>query len=347
VSAGATVLAEKQMQYRSLGRSGLKVSRLCLGTMMFGGPTDEKTSRVISAMAREAGINFIDTADVYHRGKSEEIVGRAIGRHRDDWILATKVGSRFHPEDANQTGLSRRWITRQLDASLKRLGTDCIDIYYFHRDDRATALEETVSAIGDAIRAGKVRYFGLSNFRAWRHAEVVRVCDAHGVDRPIASQPYYNALNRMPETEILKACDHYGIGVVPYSPVARGVLTGKYKPGAEPRKGTRAGRADVRMMQTEFREESLAIAQAVVAHAKKRGMSPVHFAVNWVLANPLVTAAIAGPRTASQMKDYLGVFKHEWSADDEALIDGLVAPGHPSTPGYNDPGYPLEGRPIG
>ena len=334
------------MEYRSLGRSGLKVSRLCLGAMMFGGPTDEKTSRLITDMAREAGINFIDTADAYHRGKSEEVVGRAIGRQRDDWILATKIGQPADAKDPNQRGLTRRWIMRQLDASLKRLGTDCIDIYYFHREDLNTALEETVSAIGDAIRAGKVRYFGLSNFRAWRHAEVVRLCDALGVDRPIASQPYYNALNRMPETEILKACAHYGIGVVPYSPVARGVLTGKYMPGAQPRKGTRAGRADVRMMQTEFREESLAIAQAVVAHAKKRGMSPVHFAVNWVLANPLVTATITGPRTASQMKDYLGVFKHEWTADDEALIDGLVAPGHPSTPGYNDPGYPLEGRPV-
>lgn len=335
------------MQYRTLGRSGVTVSRLCLGAMMFGGQTDERTARLIIDLAGDAGINFIDTADAYHGGRSEEVVGRALKRRRDDWILATKVGQPFHPEDPNQRGLSRRWISKQLDASLKRLATDYVDIYYFHREDLATDLAESVRAIGDAIRAGKVRYFGLSNFRAWRHAEVVRLCDALGVDRPLASQPCYNALNRMAETELLPACARYGIGVVPYSPVARGVLTGKYKPGAAPRKGTRAGRADVRMMQTEFREESLAVAETIVAHARARGLSPVAFAVNWVLANPLVAATIAGPRTASQMKDYLGVFKHAWSAEDEALVDSLVAPGHPSTPGYNDPAYPLEGRPLG
>ena len=161
------------------------------------------------------------------------------------------------------------------------------------------------------------------------------------------SQPYYNALNRMPEVELLKACEHYAMGVVPYSPLARGVLTGKYKPGAKPRKGSRAGRADARMMQTEFRAESLVIAEKVVAHAEARGMSPVHYAINWVLANPIVTSAIVGPRTISQMKDYLGSAAHQWLPEDEALIDALVPPGHPSTPGYTDPAYPLEGRPVG
>lgn len=334
------------MEYKQLGRSGLKVSRLCLGTMLFGAQTDEKTSKRIVDMSRSAGINFMDTADVYNHGVTEEVVGRAIKRTRHDWILATKVANSFSSEDPNQSGLTRRWITRALDASLKRLGTDFVDIYYFHREDLDTALEESVGAMGDAIRAGKVRYFGLSNFRAWRHAEVVRLCDAMGVERPLVSQPYYNAFNRMPENEVLKACAHYGMGVVPYSPVARGVLTGKYKPGQKPAKGTRAGRGDVRMMQSEFREESLKLAQKVVKHAEKRGMSPAQFAVNWVLANPLITATIAGPRTIAQMRDYLGTFDHTWTRDDEKLIDGMVAPGHPSTPGFIDPVYPIEGRPV-
>ena len=334
------------MQRTKLGRSGLSVSRLCLGTMMFGGETPERDAGRIVDAAFDAGVNFIDTADVYHRGESEAVVGRLVARNRADWVVATKVGSPFDPGDPNRGGLSRRWITRALDASLARLGTDWIDIYYWHREDPDTALEESVSAMGDAIRAGKIRYFALSNFKAWRHAEVVHLCRALGVDPPIASQPYYNAMNRQPEVEVLRACAHYGLGVVPYSPVARGVLTGKYRPGAAPPEGTRAGRGDRRMMQTEFRPESLEIAQEAAAHARARGMSPAQFAVNWALANPLIAAAIVGPRTFEQMTDYLGVFDHEWTAADEALIDSRVAAGHPSTPGFQDPAYPVEGRPV-
>jgi aryl-alcohol dehydrogenase (NADP+) len=334
------------MQTRKLGRSGLTVSRLCLGTMMFGGQTDEKTSRRIIDMSRDAGINFLDTADAYNGGKSERVVGRAIKANREHWVLATKVAQPRHANNPNMRGLSRRWISEGLDASLKRLGLDHVDILYFHRDDRSVATEEAIDAVATAIRAGKLRAFGLSNFRAWRHADVVRLCDAMGAPRPVVSQPYYNALNRMPEVEVLEVCANYDMGVVPYSPVARGVLTGKYAAGAAPRKGTRAGRADARMMQTEFRAESLAIAEQVVTHAKTRGMSPVHYAINWVLANPLVTATIVGPRTLSHMKDYLGSTEHAWTAEDEALIAELVPAGHPSTPGYTDPEYPLMGRPV-
>ncbi len=334
------------MKLRNLGRSGLRVSPLCLGTMMFGAGADEPAAQRITDMARDAGINFIDTADVYARGASEEITGRAIRAQRHDWVLATKTGQPFPGGDANQGGLTRRWILRSLDNSLRRLGTDYIDIFYFHREDLATRLDESIRAVGDAIRAGKIRYFGLSNFRAWRHAEVVRLCRQLGVDDPIVSQPYYNAMNRMPETEILPVCRHYGMGVVPYSPLARGVLTGKYAPGAAPAADTRAGRKDTRMMQTEFREESLVIAQKIVSHAAARGMQPGHFAVNWVLANKIVTATIVGPRTIDQMENYLGALVQDWHAEDETLIDSLVAPGHPSTPGYNDPGYQIEGRPV-
>ena len=184
------------MEYRNLGRSGLKVSPLCLGTMMFGGPTDEPGPRMV-AQAKDAGVNFIDTADVYSDGRSEEIVGRAIKAERDHWVLATKMCNAMGP-GPNQRGLSRRWMFQACDASLARLGTDWIDIMYLHEEDRGTPLEETVIAIADLIRAGKLRYFGVSNYRSWRLAEICNICDRLRIDRPVVSQPYYNAMNRMP-----------------------------------------------------------------------------------------------------------------------------------------------------
>lgn len=333
------------MEYRKLGRSGVKVSPLCLGTMMFGGQADEATANRILRHAAEAGINFVDTADVYEEGRSEEIVGRAVASDRERWVLATKVGNAMG-EGPNRRGLSRRWLHLACEASLRRLGTDWIDLYYLHREDHDTPLEETVAAIGDLIRAGKIRAFGVSNFRSWRVAEICRLCDLLGIDRPVASQPYYNAMNRMPEVEHLPACAHFGLGVVPYSPLARGVLTGKYPPGAEPPPDTRAGRRDRRMMNTEWRPESLEIAQVIKRHAEARGLTPGQFAVAWVLNNPIVTAPIAGPRTEAQWRDYLGALDYAFTEEDEALVDGLVATGHPSTPGYNDPAYAIEGRPT-
>jgi aryl-alcohol dehydrogenase-like predicted oxidoreductase len=333
------------MKYRKLGRSGLKVSPLCLGTMMFGGPTDEAASARIIARARDVGINFIDTADAYNDGGSEEIVGRAIKPERDRWVLATKM---CNPMGAgpNQRGLSRSWMFQACDASLARLGADWIDIMYLHREDHDTPLEETVMAMADLVRAGKIRYFGISNYRSWRLALICNLCDRLGIDRPVVSQPYYNAMNRMPEVEHLPACGHYGLGVVPYSPLARGVLTGKYDPDTPPPEGTRGGRQDMRMMQTEWRRESLTIAQEIKRHAEAKGITPVQFAFAWVLNNQLVTAPIAGPRTLEQFEGYLPALEHRFGADDEELIDTLVAPGHPSTPGYNDPAYPIEGRPT-
>jgi aryl-alcohol dehydrogenase (NADP+) len=331
------------MDYRNLGRSGVKVSPICLGTMMFGGRTDEPAAADIIARAREAGINFIDTADVYNEGRSEEIVGRAIGKGRDHWVLATKVGN-VMGAGPNERGLSRAWIMQAAEASLRRLGATHIDIYYLHREDHATPLGETVRAMGDLVRQGKIRYFGVSNFRAWRVAEICRLCDELGLDRPVVSQPYYNAMNRQPEVEHLPACAFYGLGVVPYSPLARGVLTGKYDPNRPPPEGTRAGRQDPRMMQSEWRPESLAIAQEVKTHAEARGITAGQFAVNWLLNNRAVTAVIAGPRTAEQWDEYVGALSYRFTAEDEALIERLVTIGHPSTPGYNDPAYPIEGR---
>jgi aryl-alcohol dehydrogenase-like predicted oxidoreductase len=331
------------MDHVRLGRTGLRVSPLCLGTMMFGGPTDERGSVRIIGMARDAGINFIDTADVYNDGRSEEITGRAIASERDRWIVATKVGNQM-PGTGQRRGLSRRWLTLAVDGSLRRLGTDWIDIYYLHREDPDTPLDETVRALGDLMRAGKIRYVGLSNFRSWRIAEICNLSRQLGIEPPVVLQPYYNALNRMPETELLPACAFYGLGVAPYSPIARGVLSGKYKPGEAPPETTRAGRQDRRMMQTEWREESLVIAQKLKAHAEGRGITPAQFAVAWLLNNKLVTAPIVGPRTEEQMKDYLGAVGYRLTAEDEELVNSLVTSGHPSTPGYNDPAYPLEGR---
>ena len=333
------------MEFRRLGASGLEVSTICLGTMMFGDRTDAATAQKIIHSALDAGVNFIDTADVYAKGASETIVGPAIAANRQRWILATKVGN-VMTDKRHDGGLSRLWIVQACHDSLKRLATDYIDIYYLHKDDADTPLEETIAAIGDLIRAGNIRYFGVSNYRGWRIAEVVSLCGELGVPAPVVCQPYYNAFNRMPEVEILPACDYYGLGVVPYSPLARGVLTGKYAPGAEPPADSRVARKDKRMMETEFRSESIAMAQTIKAHAEKKGLTSTQFALAWVLNNEIVSSVIAGPRSFGQWVDYLSALGKRLDPEDEALIDSLVTPGHPSTPGYNDPQYPFYGRRV-
>lgn len=334
------------METRSLGRSGLKVTPLCLGTMMFGDQTDEEEAKRIVEDARERGINFIDTADVYAKGRSEEIVGRLIAEDRHDWVMATKVGNTMRP-DAHGGGLSRKWLFQAVEDSLNRLQSDVIDIYYLHLDDPTTPLEETLTTLKDLLAQNKILHWGVSNYRAWRIVEMIRIADALEMARPVVCQPYYNAMNRMPEVEILPACAHFGLGVVPYSPLARGILTGKYRPGATPQEGTRAGRADKRMMETEFREESMEIAQQIKQRAEAAGRTPIDWAVAWVLANPLIHSVLAGPRTFEQWQGYATALDYSWSAEEEEFLNALVAPGHPSTPGYNDPRYPIAGRPPG
>jgi aryl-alcohol dehydrogenase-like predicted oxidoreductase len=310
--------------------------------MTFGDRTDAAEAQRIVDAAFDAGVNFIDTADAYSRGASERLVGTAIKAKRRHWIVATKVANVLtkKPHDG---GLSRRWVQLACDDSLARLGIDCIDIYYLHRDDPDTPLAETIGAMGDLIRSGKVRYFGVSNYRGWRIAEVVAECEAQGVPRPVVCQPYYNLLNRMPEVEILPACDYYGLGVASYSPIARGVLTGKYRGGNAPA-DSRAGVKDPRIMETEFRAESLAIADKLEAHAKKTGRTATQFALAWLWANRIVSSVIGGPRTLAQWQEYIDAIGTPWHAEDEALVDSLVRPGHPSTPGYSDPQYPFFGR---
>jgi aryl-alcohol dehydrogenase-like predicted oxidoreductase len=287
------------MDYRYLGKSGVKVSPITLGTMMFGGATDETVARRIIDKARERDINFIDTADVYNKGKSEEVVGRAIAVNRDWWFIATKLANPMG-DGINERGLSRKWICQAVDASLKRLGTDYIDLIYLHRAVFDSPLEETTRAVADLIRQGKLRYFGVSNFRGWRIAEISRIAALVGIDRPIASQPLYNIVNRTAEAEQLPAAAHYGLGVVSYSPLARGVLTAKYAPDAAPAPDTRAGRSDKRILETEWRPESIRIARELAAHAEVQGTTAANFALAWVLNNKLITSAIAGPRTEEQ-----------------------------------------------
>ena len=329
--------------YRPLGNSGLKVPQLWLGTMMFGDQTSEADSLSIIDATREAGLNALDTADVYAQGESERITGKAIARDRDHWVLATKVANQVGKEP-NDRGLSRRWILQAVEASLKRLDTDYIDLYYMHRDDETVPIEETLSTMARLIDMGRIRYYGVSNFRSWRVARMVETARRMGVPQPIVCQPPYSAVTRLIETELLPCCQHYGVGVVSYSPLARGVLTGKYKPGAEPEAGTRAARGDKRIHQTEFRPESLELSQRFKAHAEKRDMSPTQFAIAWVLNNQLVNGVIGGPRTLDQWKDYIAALSLRLDAEDERFVDGMVPQGYASTHGYNDPMYPLTGR---
>jgi aryl-alcohol dehydrogenase-like predicted oxidoreductase len=311
--------------------------------MMFGGRTGAQEAGRIVGVARDAGVNLIDTADYYADGLGEAMVGDLIASDRDWWVVATKFGFRTGP-GPNEDGTGRLHIRASAEQSLRRLHTDRIDLYYIHRDDEITPLSEVLRAVGDLIASGKVLYWGLSNFRGWRVAEAVGLARELGMPAPIVVQPYYNVMNRQPEVELLPACHHLGLGVIPYSPLARGVLTGKYRPGAEPPPDSRAGRADQRMLETEWREESLRLMDQIRSRAEQRGMTAGQFALNWLLSNEIITSVLAGPRTVEQLEEYLGALGHSFDAGDAGLIDRLVPPGHASTYGYYDPLYPFRGR---
>lgn len=331
------------MHYRRLGKSNLQVSNLCLGAMMFGDQTGAQEAGEIVAHAKAAGVNFIDTADVYTKGASERMLAPLLAGQRHDWVLASKLGNKMG-DAPNQGHYSRKWMVQEVESSLQRLQTDHLDILYLHRDYNGMGLEEPLRALDDLVRAGKLRYWGVSNFRAWRIGELVHGARSLNMAGPVVCQPYYNLLNRMPEVEILPACEFHGLGVVPYSPVARGVLTGKYLPGQAPDAGSRAGRGDKRITETEFRTESLEIAQRLKAHAESRGVTLAQWATAWVLRHRAVSAVIAGPRTLAQWTDYLPAVDLDISAEEERMVDDLVPAGHPSTPGYTDPAYPLMPR---
>ncbi|NIG20159.1 aldo/keto reductase [Pantoea sp. Al-1710] len=334
------------MQYRYLGRSGLKVSEICLGSMMFGGATDEATAQRIIADASASGVNFIDTADMYNKGESERVVGRAIAADRHRWVLATKVGNPMG-DGPNQRGMSRKWIREAVHGSLTRLGTDYIDVLYMHKADFAAPLEEMVLAFADLIREGKIGYFAVSNFKAWRLVETVRLAREAGIAGPVATQPLYNLANREAEVEILPSAAYFGVGIVCYSPLARGILTGKYRVGEAPDSTSRAGRADPRMLEAEWRPESLQMATELATYAERTGRQPAHFAQQWVMRNQLVTSTLVGPRTFEQWREGIAALDCPWSEEDEMFCDRLVSPGKGTSLGPVDPHHPIEGRIVG
>lgn len=322
---------------------GPQVSQLCLGTMMFGDQADEAESARILDRFLEAGGNFVDTADVYVDGVSERLIGRLLGNRRSACVLATKVGNKVAGVEGSG-GLSPAWIARAAEMSLERLRTDFIDLYYLHADDNRTSLDEIVGALGDLIRDGRVRHWGFSNFRPWKIAEMVRVADRLGVPRPAAAQPYYHMLNRTAEADTLPACRHFGIGVVPYSGLGRGILTGKYRYGTPT--DSRGARSDKRFMETEFYPETLSLAARMADHAERDGRDPISLALNWLLANRIVTSVLIGPKSAAQLNSYLEAPGARYGADDEAFLSALCPAGHTPAPGHSDPRYPLRGREV-
>lgn len=331
------------MQFRNLGSAGVKVSPICLGTMMFGGQTAAPESIRIMHKALDLGINFFDTANIYNAGQSEVVVGQAIADRREKVVLATK-GRAPMGDGPNDAGASRLHLLRALDASLKRLKTDYIDLYYVHTPDYGTPIEETLRTLDDMVRSGKVHYIGCSNFRAWRLMEALWTSERHNLHRIACVQPLYNIVNRDIEVELLPACREQRIGVVSYSPLARGILSGKYRAGQPFPEGSRAARNDKRMQQAELREESFLVAEEIRRHCQKKNVSMSRFALAWCLANPNITSVIVGPRTMEQFDDNAGCLEVTIDAEDEAFINRLVPPGEHSGKGFQDTQYPITGR---
>ena len=325
------------MDYRSLGRTGMQVSPLCLGAMMFGawGEPDHDTSIKIIHRALDAGINFIDTADVYSQGESEIIVGKALANgRRDDVIVATK----FHGPmdvamgqpggDPNKRGNSRRWIIQEVDNSLRRLGTDWIDLYQVHRPDRDTAVEETLSALTDLQRQGKIRAFGSSTFPAHEIVEAQWTAQDRGLSPFVTEQPPYSILVRGIEADLLPVTQDYGMGVLPWSPLAGGWLTGRYRKGQQAPTSHRAGRMPARYdLSNPDNQRKLEAADALAVLADNAGIPLVHMALAFVLQHPAVTAPIIGPRTMEQLESQLGAVDLTLTTDVLDQIDEIVPPG--------------------
>ena len=317
------------MEYRELGRTGVHVSPLCLGAMMFGAwgnPSHEDGIRVIQR-ALEAGINFIDTADVYARGESEEIVGKALQGRRDSVVLATKVHGSMHDTDPNMKGNSRRWIVQEVENSLRRLQTDWIDLYQIHRWDPETDHDETLGALTDLQRAGKIRYFGSSTFPASQIVEAQWTAERRGLARYVCEQPPYSILVRGVETEVLPTCARFGMGVIPWSPLAGGWLSGKYRKGADAT-SHRAARMPARYdLSLPGNQRKLDAVEQLAQLAEEAGISLIHLALAFVLRHPAVTAPIVGPRTLEQLEGQLGAVDVELSDEILDAIDGIVPPG--------------------
>jgi aryl-alcohol dehydrogenase-like predicted oxidoreductase len=330
------------VNYRSLGSTGVQVSPLCLGAMMFGawGNPDHDDGVAIIHRALDAGINFIDTADVYSRGESEEIVGKAIAGRRDDIVLATKVHGTMG-DDPNQFGNSRRWIIREVEDSLRRLKTDWIDLYQIHRPEPDTDIDETLGALTDLVRQGKVRYIGSSTFPPSAIVEAQWVARDRGRERFVCEQPPYSMLTRAIEADVLPTCRRYGMGVIPWSPLGGGWLSGRWRKGADTPDSTRAQRMPARYdLSDPTNQRKLDAADALGKLADEAGMTLIQLALAFVINHPAVTAAIIGPRTMEQLESQLGA--DEIVLDPALLdrIDEIVPPGtnvNPVDGGWQSP----------
>jgi aryl-alcohol dehydrogenase-like predicted oxidoreductase len=328
------------MTYRDLGRTGVKVSPLTLGTMMFGawGNTDHDESVAIIRRALDSGINVIDTADVYARGESEEIVGKAIKGRRDDIVLATKFHGAMSDDDPNQQGSSRRWIIREVESSLRRLQTEWIDLYQVHRPRPEIDVDETLGALTDLVRQGKIRYIGTSTFLPSQIVEAQWVADKRGRERPVTEQPPYSILAREVERDVLPTSQKYGLGVLPWSPLAGGWLSGRYRRGEEAPQSSRMQRQPARHDPTSPENaRKLEAVYALTDLADQAGISLIHLALGFVLEHPAVSSAIIGPRTMEQLESQLGAEKITLPKDVLDRIDEIVAPG--TTINEADRGY--------
>jgi aryl-alcohol dehydrogenase-like predicted oxidoreductase len=333
------------VEYRNLGRTGVRVSPLCLGAMMFGawGNRDHDESVAVIHAALDAGINFVDTADVYSAGESEEIVAKALAGRRDDIVLATKFWMPMG-DDVNMRGGSKRWILRECEASLRRLGTDYIDLYQVHRPDHRTDVDETLGALTDLVRAGKVRLLGSSTFPPSEIVEAQWVAERRGRERFVCEQPPYSILVRGIEADVLPTCQRYGMGVISWSPLAGGWLSGKWRLGApdEDLTSRRAERIPERYdLSILGNQRKLEAADALIKLADEAGTTLVEMAVAWVINHPAVTSAIIGPRTMEQLTSQLGAA--DLRLDDDLLdrIDEIVPPGtnfNFADGGYSPPG---------
>jgi aryl-alcohol dehydrogenase-like predicted oxidoreductase len=327
------------VEFEVLGRTGVTVSRLCLGAMMFGewGNPDHEASIRIIHQALDAGINFVDTADVYSQGESEEIVAKALKGRRDQVVLATKVHFPMG-EDPNERGSSRRWILRECEASLRRLGTDWIDLYQIHRWDAETDHDETLGALTDLVRAGKVRYIGSSTYPPSEIVAAQWIAESRGRERFVCEQPPYSLLVRGVEAEVLPLCQRYGMGVIPWSPLASGWLTGAWRKDKAPPSSMRAERLPGRFdLSLPANQRKLEAAEALARLAEEAGISLIHMALAFVLNHPAVTAAIVGPRTEEHLGSQLGAI--DVHLDDALLnrIDEIVPPG--TNFSYADAGF--------
>jgi aryl-alcohol dehydrogenase-like predicted oxidoreductase len=331
------------MEMRVLGTTGMRVSPLCLGAMMFGSwgnPDHDESIRIIDR-ALDAGINFIDTADVYSAGESEEIVGKALAAgRRDRVVLATKAHGRMG-DDVNEQGNSRRWIIRECENSLRRLGTDYIDLYQIHRPDPAADIDETLGALTDLIRAGKICYAGSSTFLSSQIVEAQWTAQRRGRERFVCEQPPYSILVRGVEAEVLPACQRYGMGVIPWSPLAGGWLSGRYRKDGDLPASRRAARIPQRYdMSLPGNQAKLEAAEKLAGLADETGLSLIHLALAFVTSHPAVTSAIIGPRTMEQLESQLGAADIVLTSDILDQIDEIVPPGtnlNPPDRGYEPP----------